>query len=334
MDLIPNAFWLVRGDSWSSSEVGGVVASSAMAFLGTRLVASSFRSVQAASSTAPRPNPDDVKAAARSRIERLQSALDALGETESSEARGLQAALKEAERTAKERPFAVQVEECQAFIKRSQNRLVRLEEERAREQSELDAAMARMAKFRAEMAQSIPVAPPPASADVTQSAKIPDLVSELERLRARVAEMEAEREEARKKRSRSLSVLSPDLINGPDLTLQERGCARPACRAAQRRSDGNSDQPREYVGPVFQSFQPVGLTAARRVVLWGARGVRVGEARNPGPEMENSIRPTQWDSGAQSSLGSRASGLTSSPRVRHREHRKHGSGQPRGSRSK
>ena len=68
--------------------------------------------------TTPRA-PDDVKAAARRRIERLQSALDAFGETESSEAWGLQAALKEAERTAKERPLVVQVEECQAFIKRS-----------------------------------------------------------------------------------------------------------------------------------------------------------------------------------------------------------------------
>ena len=51
MDFIPNALWLVRGHSWSSPEVGGVAASSAVAFLEQRLVASSFRSVQAASST-------------------------------------------------------------------------------------------------------------------------------------------------------------------------------------------------------------------------------------------------------------------------------------------
>ena len=35
--------------------------------------------------------------------------------------------------------------------------------------------------------------------------------------------METKREEARKKRSRSLSVLSPDLVGGSDLTLQEWG---------------------------------------------------------------------------------------------------------------
>ena len=165
----------------------------------------------------PRPSPDEAKAAERSRVDRLQSALAAVGETESLEARGLQAALKEAERAAKERPLAVQVEECQAFIKRSQNRLARLEEQRAREQQELDAAMGRMAKFREEMAQSIPV-PPPATSNVTQALNIPDLVSEIERLRSQVAEMEVERAEAPKK---SLSVPSPDLVGGPDLMLQE-----------------------------------------------------------------------------------------------------------------
>ena len=81
--------------------------------------------------------------------------------------------------------------------------------------------MGRMAKFQEEMAKSIPVAPTAPSP--TQQVKIPELVSEVERLRSRVAEMEIEREEARKKRSRSLSVPSPDLVGGPDLSLQEWG---------------------------------------------------------------------------------------------------------------
>ena len=55
-------------------------------------------------------------------------------------------------------------------------------------------------------------------------------------------------------------------------------------------------------------------TAIRRVTLWGSRGVRVGEAVNPGPEgtMADSVRPTQWESEAQFSLESRALGLTAS----------------------
>ena len=57
----------------------------------------------------------------------------------------------------------------------------------------------------------------------TQPGKIHNLVAELDRLRARVAEMEIEREEVRKKRSRSLSVPSPDLVFGPGVSLQGWG---------------------------------------------------------------------------------------------------------------
>ena len=57
----------------------------------------------------------------------------------------------------------------------------------------------------------------------TQPGKIHHLVAELDRLRARVAEMEIEREEVRKKRSRSLSVPSPNLVGGPDVSLQGLG---------------------------------------------------------------------------------------------------------------
>ena len=99
----------------------------------------------------------------------------------------------------------------------------RLEEERLKEQQDLDAALARIARLREEMARAVPVVVPPVGSDSTQPARIPDLVAELDRLRARVREMEVEREEARKKRSRSLSVPSPDLVAGPDVTLQEWG---------------------------------------------------------------------------------------------------------------
>ena len=133
----------------------------------------------------------------------------------------MQSALKEARHSAQKRPLAVQVEECRAFIKRSENRLTRLEEERVKEQEELDAALARMVRFRDEMASS--ATPPTVPGDLVQPTNVRDLVSELERLRSRVAEMEIEREEARKKRVRSLSVPSPDLVGGPDVSLQEWG---------------------------------------------------------------------------------------------------------------
>ena len=169
-------------------------------------------------------DPDEVQAAARSRVDRLERALAILGDGDSEEIRGLQAALKEARRSAQDRPLAVQVEECQAFIQRSQKRLQRLQEEQAREQQQLDNALSRMARIREEMARMAWPGPTVgAVSEPTQPAKIPELVAEVERLRARVSEMEVEREEARKKRSRSLSVLSSDLVAGPDVSLQECG---------------------------------------------------------------------------------------------------------------
>ena len=128
--------------------------------------------------------------------------------------------------------------------------------------------------------------------------------------------MDMEREEAWKKCSRSLSVPSPDLAGGPDLSLP-----LPACGAAQGEDYGNSHQPREYDGPELQPFQPVGLTcllleapqtaqfsivAVRRVLVCGAKGVQVGEASSPGPD---EVPLTQWESGAECSFPGRGSGL-------------------------
>ena len=64
-------------------------------------------------------NPDEVQAAARSRVDRLERAVAVLGEGDSVEIRGLQVVLKEARRAAQDRPLAAQVEECQALIQRS-----------------------------------------------------------------------------------------------------------------------------------------------------------------------------------------------------------------------
>ena len=170
-------------------------------------------------------NPDVVQAAARSRVERLERAVAVLGEGDSAEIRGLQAALKEARRAAQDRPLATQVEECQAFIQRSQRRLQRLQEEQVKEQQQLDTVLERMARFREEMTKTTGPGPTAGATGAdptpTQPGKIPELVAEVDRLRARVADMEVEREEVRKKRSRSLSVPSPDRVGGRD--VQECG---------------------------------------------------------------------------------------------------------------
>ena len=53
--------------------------------------------------------------------------------------------------SAQERLLAIQVEECQAFIQRPRNRLTRMEQERAAEQKELDAAQVLLTRLREEM---------------------------------------------------------------------------------------------------------------------------------------------------------------------------------------
>ena len=228
-----------------------------------------------------RQNPDDVVANAQSRAERLQSALDALGESESAVAKGLVAALQQAQRAAQAKPLAAQFEECQAFIKRSQNRLSRLEEERVAEQEALDAGLARLAWIRQEMTSATKSAIP---VTIPNEAEDPAVV--INQLRARVAEMEAECEGLRKKRTKSLSVPSPDMPGvDQSMSVWEAG-ARSLVR-----SHADAHRPGKFSCPEVESFQPVVKTLHSRTVKWcksvgaryGHRGVRVGEATNPGP---------------------------------------------------
>ena len=88
--------------------------------------------------------PDEVLAEARSKVQRLERAIEVLGDNDSAERQWLTSALEQARRAAQERPAAQQVEECQAFIQRSRNRLLRMEQERVAEQKELDAALVRL----------------------------------------------------------------------------------------------------------------------------------------------------------------------------------------------
>ena len=128
-----------------------------------------------------------------------------------------------------------------------------MQEKQVKEQQQLDTALARMARFREEMARTTGPGPTvgaaPEDPTPTQPGKIPELVAELDRLRV-VAEMEIEREEVRKKRSRSLSVPSPDLV----------GCfARSGCWSAPGCAHGNFDQSWKHSGSV-ELIQPVGVT--------------------------------------------------------------------------
>ena len=98
--------------------------------------------------------------ATRARVQRLETALAAMGESDSLEACALQNALKSAQPASEEKPVDVQVKECKAFISRSQNRLANLEKERAKEQEMLEAATARLARLREVASAGVPMQPP------------------------------------------------------------------------------------------------------------------------------------------------------------------------------
>ena len=113
-----------------------------------------------------------------------------------------------------------EVEECQGFIQRSQS-----SEERAAEQKELDAAQVRLTRLREKMMRASSPEPYPTLAEVHQ-------------LRARVAEMEAERQEFRKKHARS-HVPSPDMpwASEQSVVLFQHGKGQICCGHVDRSSN-------------------------------------------------------------------------------------------------
>ena len=158
-----DSIWLAPGSPWPSSP-GRAVAS--LATMGVVEAVWGVSGLPRAQKPQPVPvqlrwqrsqrsgqDPEEAQKVAQHRVKRLESAMAALGETVSAEARALDAALKEARRAAQGRPIAVQITECLAFIQRSQNRLRQMEEERVAEQKALDEARARLSRLHEEMAR-------------------------------------------------------------------------------------------------------------------------------------------------------------------------------------
>ena len=193
---------------------------------------------------------------------------------------GLNAALKEARRAAQGRPLVVQITECQAFIHRSQNRLRQMEEERMKEKA-LDGALARLSRLREEMARNPDLLPNVMSPAPTQPALIPsaDPSAEIRQLRARLAEVELERDALAKKRARSPSVPSTDIAVNQSISVM----------GIQQVSDRRSAMMQTVIGQgsslghIKQPVQPIGTVNAVKS-RYGLRGVRVGEASHPGPD--------------------------------------------------
>ena len=102
-----------------------------------------------------RPNPDTIQAEAVAKVERLQRALDALGDLGGPEVDAIKKALKKAQEVARERPIAEQVKECKDFIERSTRRVNKLKAELESETRLLEEGRARLARLVAQQATPV-----------------------------------------------------------------------------------------------------------------------------------------------------------------------------------
>ena len=215
-------------------------------------------------------NPDEAMAAARTKVQRLERAIEALGDNESTETKWLVSALKEARRAAQERPTAVQVEECQAFIQRSQNRLLRTEQHRIAEQKELDAAMLQLTRLRRDEQSGV------SSRTASASRSLVDRASRIASPRRRDGGGEGRvPQEAHKIPFRPFTRHAR--------SLGAKCCVVPASSKRQICSNGDIDRSRRDHRWKFASFQPVELKdLCSRTVnpRYGFRGVRVGSPRS------------------------------------------------------
>ena len=161
--------------------------------------------------------PKRVVTAAQERVQKLERALEVLGEDSGPELQVLQNSWKKAKVAAQSVPVGVQLEQSLKFVERSEKRLRVLDEERAKEARLLEEAQQRVARSRSELAAKSPHNLPPTVP--------PDFAQELVQLRACVEGLQREREDFRAQlsmrgerrsrgTSRSLPNPSPDLFTG------------------------------------------------------------------------------------------------------------------------
>ena len=131
-----------------------------------------------------RRGPPQASPVAQERVVRLQSAVDALADDNSSEAKMLRDALKKAQQEATSAPVGVRLDACAQFVERARNRLSKADEalrkaqnDRARSEQELRDGEQRLEALRVEASEQIRA--PPATGPVDEVANLKNLVTEL-----------------------------------------------------------------------------------------------------------------------------------------------------------
>ena len=177
-------------------------------------------------------SPDNFATAARARVERLE-ALEVL------EAQPFKTLLKKAQERTRVLPIGERMDSSLKFIQRSKARIEKQQAELSREQDLLQQALVNLERPREEAAISVAQHASGQSHAQQMHVEVPN--EELQRLRAQVADMQAERdaiqevEATRTKKARTLSSPSADLVS---IQSGGVGCVRTQSDGTWMRLDG------------------------------------------------------------------------------------------------
>ena len=143
--------------------------------------------------TSVRLSPDERVAEARTRVARLEAALQVLGET-SPEAQPIQESLRKAREQCRVQPVGERLDSTLKFIQRSRVRIEKIQVDPTREQSLLQQALESLERLRDEAASSVPE-------PTQEQMDVEDPAEEVRRLRAQIAELQHDRAAKREVRS-------------------------------------------------------------------------------------------------------------------------------------
>ena len=264
-------------------------------------------------------SPDVAREEAKLKVTRLEKALEAMGDSSGAEVDCLQRALAKAQEAARERPLEIQMKECREFMSRAEHRVVKLEADVMAEKNLLEEGRARLSRLE-QQSQALrpPVVPSSRVAELEQ--QINALVQERDAFRAvaiptkkrgpvtpRPPQSSAEAHEvlmtraAKRHAGRPVEEdVMPEDAQGLSEWLIDRQCdLRDAMEFVDLQSVFESvdlgrrrevagvggSEPCHVDGVKYGAMRSVDLwtVASARDARYGLRGVRVGEANNPGP---------------------------------------------------
>ena len=236
-----------------------------------------------------RRGPPQVSPAAQDRVLRLQTAVNALGDDDSPEAKMLRDALKKAQQEVTTAPVGVRLDACAQFVERAKNRLFKADEalrkaqdERCKLEQELREGQQRLEELRAEAFEQVR-APPAAPAAGDEVSNLKKLVSEL---RGQVAVLEENRHN-NWERCRGVEEVA-SRGGGPSTFPERSQDFRVVNRIGNSRINesfcpyGISDRCKRRQAQMCRIHGSL-MVWADRSCRYGLRGIRVGEASNPGP---------------------------------------------------